>query len=286
MMFDTTLLRTFHAVVQDCSFTRAASRLNLTQSAVSAQIRRLEEQAGAALLVRNTRSVALTPQGEILLGYARAILRLNEDARQQLTGGGESVHVRIGAMDDLMSTWLPEVLCRFQSMHPGATLEVRVGNAGQLLASMDQGELDLVIGCRCHGDQAGQVLWREPLLWACASDGLFVGDDPLPLALFPEPCPYRDAALAALAAAGREWRIATVSPSVAALRGAILSGLAISPLNRSAFTPQMQVMGSESGLPALPDVEFALYLRVQEGPKEIAAIADTIARAARRRYLT
>lgn len=285
-MFGTTLLRTFHAVVQDCSFTRAASRLNLTQSAVSAQIRRLEEQAGTPLLVRNTRSVTLTPQGEILLGYARAILRLNEDARQQLTGGGESVHVRIGATDDLMSTWLPGVLRQFRDLHPGATLEVRVGNAGLLLAGMDQGELDLVIGCRCQGDQAGQVLWREPLLWACADDGLCVDDEPLPLALFPEPCPYRDAALAALAAAGREWRVAAVSPSVASLRGTILSGLAISPLNRSAFTPQMQVPGPEAGLPALPDVEFALYLRVQEGPPEIATVANAIARAARRRHLS
>lgn len=284
-MFDTTLLRTFHAVVQDCSFTRAAGRLHLTQSAVSAQIRRLEEQAGVVLLVRNTRSVALTPQGEILLGYARAILRLNEDARQQLTGTGESVHVRIGATDDLMSTWLPGVLRQFQGMHPGAMLEVRVGNAAHLLASMDQGELDLVVGCRCQGDQAGQVLWREPLLWACAGDGPS-GSQPLPLALFPEPCPYRDAALAALAAAGHEWRVATVSPSVAALRGAILSGLAVSPLNRSSVTPPMQALGPESGLPALPDVEFAIYLRVQEGPQEIAAVADAIARAARRRHLT
>lgn len=285
-MFGTTLLRTFHAVVQDCSFTRAASRLNLTQSAVSAQIRRLEEQAGAPLLVRNTRSVTLTPQGEILLGYARAILRLNEDARQQLTGSGESVHIRIGATDDLMSTWLPEVLRQFRDLHPGATLEVRVGNAGLLLAGMDQGELDLVIGCRCQGDQAGQVLWREPLLWACADDGLCVDDEPLPLALFPEPCPYRDAALAALAAAGREWRVAAVSPSVASLRGTVLSGLAISPLNRSAFTPQMQVPGPEAGLPVLPDVEFALYLRVQEGPPEIATVANAITRAARRKHLT
>ncbi len=284
-MFDTTLLRTFHAVVQDCSFTRAASRLNLTQSAVSAQIRRLEEQAGAALLVRNTRSVAVTPQGEILLGYARAILRLNEDARQQLTGSGENVHVRIGATDDLMSTWLPGALRQFRAMHPGLTLEIRASNAGLLLAAMEQGELDLVVCCRCQGDQAGQVLWREPLLWACAGDGAAAEEDPLPLALFPDPCPYRDAALAALAAAGREWRIAAVSPSVAGLRSAVTSALGISPLNRSSITAQMHVLGPESGLPELPEVEFAIYLRLQEGPQEIATIANAIKEAARRRFM-
>lgn len=284
-MFDATLLRTFHAVAQDSSFTRAASRLNLTQSAVSAQIRRLEEQAGATLLVRNTRSVALTPQGEILLGYARAILRLNEDARQQLSGAPEGVHIRIGATDDLMSTWLPAVLQQFRRAHPGSTLEVRVNNAGLLLAAMEQGELDLVVCCRCRGDQAGQVLWREPLLWACAGDGDAAEEDPLPLALFPEPCPYRDAALAALAAAGREWRIAAVSPSVAGLRAAVSSALGISPLNRSVVTAQMRVLGPESGLPELPEVEFAIYLRLQEGPQEIARIADAIKEAARSRFL-
>lgn len=285
-MFDATLLRTFHAVAQDSSFTRAAGRLNLTQSAVSAQIRRLEEQAGTALLVRNTRSVALTPQGEILLGYARAILKLNEDARQQLSGMLESVHVRIGVTDDLMSTWLPGILQQSRGARRSSTLEVRVGNAGLLLAAMELGELDLVVCCRCLGDQAGQVLWREPLLWACAADGSAAEEDPLPLALFPEPCPYRDAALASLAAAGREWRIAAVSPSVAGLRGAISASLAVSPLNRSAITPRMRVLGPEAGLPELPDVEFAIYLRLQEGPQEIARIADAIKEAARRRFMT
>lgn len=284
-MFDITLLRAFHAVAQDSSFTKAAGRLNLTQSAVSAQIRRLEEQAGAPLLVRNTRSVALTPQGEVLLGYARAILRLNEDARQQLSGTSESVHVRIGATDDLMSTWLPGTLQQFRKAYQATTLEVRVNNAGLLLAAMDQGELDIVVCCRCHGDQAGHVLWREPLLWACAGDGSGIEEDPLPLALFPDPCPYRDAALAALAAAGREWRIASVSPSLSGLRSAILSELGISPLNRSSVTPQMRILGPETGLPELPEVEFAIYLRLQEGPQAIARIADAIKEAARRRFL-
>lgn len=216
---------------------------------------------------------------------ARAILKLNNDARQQLSGAPESVHIRIGATDDLMSTWLPAVLQRFRGAHPGSTLEVRVSNAGLLLAAMEQGELDLVVCCRCRGDQAGEVLWREPLLWACADDGSAVDEDPLPLALFPDPCPYRDAALAALAAAGREWRIAAVSPSLASLHGAVSSALGISPLNRSAFTSRMRVLGPESGLQELPEVEFAIYLRLQEGPQEIARIADAIKEAAQRRFL-
>lgn len=285
-MFDSTLLRTFHAVAQFASFTKAADRLNLTQSAVSAHVRRLEEQAGTRLLLRNTRSVALTPEGEVLLGYARAILRLSEDARLQLSGGNGGVHLRIGASDEVMSTWLPNILRQFQEVSAGRTLEIRVANTGLLLASMERGELDLVVGSRCHGDQTGQLLWREPLLWAYAKGAAPDNLAALPLALYPDPCPYRDAALAALAAIGREWRVAIISPSVGGLRAAASSALAVSPLSRSSLTPQLQALGPEAALPKLPDVEFVVFSRTHEGPQEITAIANAITRSAKRRYRT
>ena len=280
-MFDATLLRTFQVVAQEASFTKAADRLNLTQSAVSGHVRRLEEQAAKPLLVRSTRSVALTPEGEMLLGYARAILRLNEDARRRLSGVTERSHLRIGASDDFMSSWLPGILQQFQSARPGVSMEIHVANTGLLLASMDRGELDLVVGSRCRGDQTGQLLWREPLVWAYAKGSLPDERAPLPLALFPEPCPYRDAALAALAAAGREWRVAVVSPSVGSLRAAAAAGFAVSPLNRSLLTPQLQALGSDAAMPALPDVEFMVFSQKQGGPREIAEVADEIVRAAR-----
>ena len=279
-MFESMLLRTFQAVAQDASFTKAAARLNLTQSAVSAHIRRLEEQAARPLLLRSTRSVALTPEGEMLLGYARAILRLNEDARSRLSRGADPVHLRIGASDDFMSTWLPDVLRRFQAAHAGLTVEIQVANTGLLLAGMDRGELDLVVGSRCHGDKAGQLLWREPLVWAYARGAEPDALAPLPLALFPEPCPYRDAALAALAAAGRDWRVAVVCPSIGGLKATAACGLAISPLNQSLLTPQLQALGPEAGLPALPDVEFVVFSQGREHRPEIADIVDEIIRAA------
>lgn len=279
MMFDTTLLRTFRAVAQDLSFTKAASRLNLTQSSVSAHIRRLEGQAGTVLLDRSTRSVTLTSQGQVLLGYARAILKLHDDARQQLSSATRCVHIRIGASDDVMG-WLPAVLQQFQEDLTGSSVDLRVANTGLLLESMDQGDLDLVVGCRCHGDRTGKLLWSEPLLWAYAEDVSLDTRGPVPLALFPEPCPYRDAALSALAAVGREWRAAAVSPSIGGLCAAVSSGFAVSPLSRSSLKPKMRVLGWEMGFPKMPDVEFMVFTRAPDVPKEVEALSDAIVRSA------
>ena len=280
-MFDATLLRSFQAVAQEASFTKAADRLNLTQSAVSAHIRRLEEQAAKTLFARTTRSVALTSDGELLLGYARAILRLNEEVRRKLSGFAREVHVRIGASDDFMSNWLPDVLREFRSARKGVSIEVSVANTGLLLGALERGDLDLVVGSRCQGDRTGQLLWREPLVWAYAKASLPNAMEPLQLALFPEPCPYRDAALAALAAAGRDWRIALVSPSVGSLRAAAAAAFAIAPLNRSLLTPQLQALGSDTEMPTLPEVEFMVFSRPRDDHSEITEIANEIVRAAK-----
>jgi DNA-binding transcriptional LysR family regulator len=280
-MFDSTLLHTFQVVAEEASFTKAALRLNITQSAVSAHVRRLEEQTCLPLLTRSTRSVALTRNGEVLLGYSRAILRLHQDAHRQLSGAARGIHLRIGASDDFMSSWLPSLLRRFQLTHKHVTTEVHVANTGLLLDGMNQGNLDLVLGSRCHGSQKGELLWSEPLVWAYAKRKLPDVSSPLPLALFPEPCPYRDAALAALASASRSWRIAVVSPSVAGLRTAAASAFAVAPLNRSLLTAQLWRLGREAGLPALPSVEFMVFLRPQEVPRELIDLAHEIHRAAR-----
>ncbi len=280
-MVDAALLRSFQAVAREASFTRAAERLHLTQSAVSAHIRRLEAQLGKPLFARSTRAVALTPEGEALLGYARAILHLNDEARRALAGAAAGVELRIGASDDFMSSWLPGVLREAQSARPGLTVEIRVANVGLLLAAMDHGELDLVVGSRCRGDHTGQLLWREPLVWTGVRGLVPDPRTPLPLALFPEPCPYRDAALAALAAADRPWRIAVVSPSVGGLRASAAAGLAVAPLTRSLLTPQLQALDPADGLPPLPDVEFMVFAR-RDGPPEAAALAEAILRAAQR----
>ena len=175
----------------------------------------------------------------------------------------------------------PVALRGFQTARPEISIEISVANTGVSLASLERGDLDLVVGSRCRGDQRGHLLWREPLVWAYAKADLPAAGGPLPLALFPEPCPYRDAALAALAAAGRRFRIAVVSPSVGSLRGAAAAGFAVTPLNRSLLTSQLRALGPDAQMPPLPEVEFMVFSQGHDGPPEIADLTNAIVRAAR-----
>lgn len=281
-MFDTELLRSFIAVAESGSFTRAAERLHRTQSAVSAQIRRLEEQAGCALLTRSTRSVVLTAKGETLLGYARTILHLNEDARARMEGPKFAGTIRIGASEDFASTWLPHVLRRFKASNPGVVLEVEVGIPSVLFQALDEERLDLVLGSRCHREARGWRLWREPLVWAFAEHDIIASHEALPLAFFPEPCPFREAAIAALASNPYPWRIAYVSPSISSVRAAALAGLAVTPLPRSALGSGLREMGLEDGLPELPDAEFLVCVNERKCREPIRLLADMIRDAAAR----
>jgi DNA-binding transcriptional LysR family regulator len=273
-MFETDLLRSFIAVAEARGFTRAAEKLNSTQSTISAQIRRLEEQAGRPLFERSTRSVALTPAGETLLGYARAILNLNEDALARLSGSGYAGRLRIGVSEDLAGGWLPGILHRFAAQHPALRLELEIGIGSRLFRMLEDERLDLVVGGSCQQDARGWRLWQEPLVWASSENAEL--SEPLPLAFFPEPCPYREAALLVLARSRRKWRIACVSPSMAGVLAAALAGLAATPVPQSALRPGLRVLRDEEGLPALPHVDYVIRLRSQERRKPVLALAELI----------
>lgn len=270
-MFETELLRTFVAVAESGGFTRAAAVLNSTQSTVSAQIHRLEEEAGRALFVRSTRSVQLTSAGETLLGYARIILRLNEDARLSLSGKQRAGRVRLGSSEDLTDEWLPRVLERLRRQHPEIEIELEIGLGPTLFEMVEREELDLAVGGVCDGRWGGRRLWSEPLVWAY-SDGAEV-PDVLPLAFFPEPCPYRDAAIRALAGSQKAWRIASLSSSVAGVRAAAMAGFALTPLARQCIRPGMRVLGKREQMPQLPVVEFMLVVRKTDTRPAVAAVA-------------
>ncbi|HEX9447499.1 MAG TPA: LysR substrate-binding domain-containing protein [Dongiaceae bacterium] len=278
-MFETELLRSFVAVAEAGGFTRAAELLHSTQSTISAQIRRLEDQAGQALFARSTRSVALTAAGETLLGYARTILHLNEDAQARLSGKGYAGILRIGVSEDLAGGWLPQILRRYGSQHPALRIELEIGIGTRLFQMLDDKQLDLVIGGSCHSETHGWEtrgwrLWQEPLVWAFAEHGELA--QPLPLAFFPEPCPYREVALLALAATQRDWRIACISSSIAGVRAAALAGLAATPLPQSAIGPGLRLLHPADGLPILPDVDFLIRINAQDRRKPVLALAELI----------
>ncbi|HKE35421.1 MAG TPA: LysR substrate-binding domain-containing protein [Candidatus Acidoferrum sp.] len=273
-MFDTGLLRSFVAVAESGGFTNAAKLLNSTQSTVSAQIQRLEEEAGQLLFVRSTRSVQLTSAGETLLGYARTILRLNEDARMRLSGPSPAGRIRIGANEDLTDDWLPNVLSHFSNKYPEVELELEIGIGPRLFQMVETQELDLAVGSFCRGRNEGRSLWSDRLVWAFSASAEV--PSVLPLAFFPEPCPYREAALRALAGSQKRWRIVSTSPSLAGVRAAAMAGLALTPLPRQAIKRGLRILGTKDKMPRLPEIEYVLKARESDTRPAVSALASLI----------
>src|SRR6516164_7259886 len=197
-MLEFDLLRAFVAVAECGGFRRAAERLHLTQSTVSQQIRRLELETGRSLFRRNTRTVALTDDGEMLLGDARRLLQLEEAARFRLEAPRLSGTVRLGVVEEVAGGSLPSALGRFATLHPAVKLEVQIGVSAELIEQFDKGRLDVVFAKRPLGTSRGRLVWREPMVWAAADTFDLVLDSTLPLALYRERSVSREAALAAL----------------------------------------------------------------------------------------
>lgn len=261
---DPACLRAFLAVAETGGFTRAAARLNRTQSAVSMQIRRLEETLGQRL-ISDRKRVTLTPAGERVIEHARRIMALNDELLGRAKGIDISGRVRIGAPDDYVSFFLPAMLRRLAVTHPQIEVEVRCNMSVDLIAAVDQGRIDLALVTRLRGFDAGVTVRREPLIWAAADETL-AARRPLPLALFSHGCPFREAALERLDQATLPFRIAYESPSIASISAAVSEGLAIAALAQISLGANMKVLDAASGLPALPVVEVVLY-----GPRHDSA---------------
>src|ERR1700757_4328801 len=179
-MLDPVLLRTFLAIAQTRSFTQAAERLGLRQSTVSQHIRRLEEEAGRRLFVRDTHSVTMTPDGEAMIEFARGILAANERAERYFAGSQLRGRLRFGASEDFVASRLPEVLQEFVRAHPLVDLELTVGLSGELNQKLDRGELDLVCGKRHPGEENGRLIWRDGLVWVSSDQRPFDPSLPMP----------------------------------------------------------------------------------------------------------
>jgi len=257
---DLGLLRTFVSVVDAGGFTRAGERVHKTQSTVSQQIRRLEDQVGLTLLDRNSRSVLLTDDGERLLGYARRMLSLNDEAHAVLSGRPVAEVVRLGVPEDYAVERLPRLLSGFARQNRRVRLDVRCDLSVRLRADVEAGDLDLALVKQEQGRPGARTTWREPLCWVGPEDEDLHREDPLPLVLFPQGCVYRNRAVHELDRAGRAWRVSYSSPNHAGVRAAVTGGLGISVLPKSALPPGARMLGPEDGLPALPETELALLV--------------------------
>jgi DNA-binding transcriptional LysR family regulator len=274
-MLDFELLRAFVTVADCGGFHRAAEQLNLTQSTISQQIKRLELETKRPLFERTTRSVTLTDDGEMLLADARRLLQLEEAARHRLAAPRLSGTVRLGVVEEVAGGSLPSALGRFAAMHPGVKLEVQIGVSAELIAQLNAGRLDLVFAKRPLGTSRGRLVWREPLVWTAAETFDLVPGAALPLALYREKSVSREAAIAALDESEWSWEIVYTSPSLTGVRAAALAGLAITPLPASAVVAGLRILDLKEGLPRLPDLEFAIYEKVRP-EKAAAALAAAL----------
>lgn len=250
MLYDTALLRTFVAVCDTGSFTRAAREVNLTQSAVSLHVKRLEEQVGSRLIVRNARGVGLTEQGEVLLSYARRILALYKEAEQRL-GRDSAGPVRIGAPDYFDFHILSSLLAQFSARYPAVRQQIELGIGPDISALLDEGELDIAIVASEIGESDGLSLCRERRVWAGARAMQLDPKQPAPLALYPPHCKWRQLALEQLDRAGRAWTVVLQSAGTAGILAALLAPLK-GPRSAAQMRSQTRVPASRDSSPRLP----------------------------------
>ena len=256
------VLRTFVTGLELGSFSKAAQRLGRSQSAISTQLRRLEEQAGKALFKKSGRGLALTTAGESLLSYAKRILELNDEAIDGLQDSEVEGWVRLGIPQDFAEGWLTGVLGRFARAHPKVRVEVRAEQNVLVIERLVEGELDLAIAWGADDKVHAERLLDLPMVWIGRPDWTGVkrlGSEPLPLVAFEPPCVFRSAGIAALDAVGISWRLAFTSPSLAGLWAATEAGLGVTLRTGIGLPRSLTVLKlASSGLPALPKVQLTL----------------------------
>lgn len=272
---DSELLRTFVAIADHGGFTRAAETVNRTQSAVSMQMKRLEEDVlQRALFERDGRQVRLTAEGQVLLGYARRILKLQAELLTTLREPHMVGSVRIGTPDDYVMRFLPGILSRFAQSHPLVQVEVHCEPSNQLLQRHD---LDFSIVTREPGSEIGLLLRQERFVWAEAQGFSPHEQTPMPLAMFNSGCFCRAWACNALDGLGRPYRIAYTSPSLSAIMAVVSAGLAVTAQLQSLITPDLRILGEAEGLPPLPATSIVLLRRAGSESPITDALAEYIA---------
>ncbi len=276
MLYDTILLRTFVAICETKSFTKAARSVNLTQPAVSLHVKRLEEQVGRRLFARNIHPLALTEGGEILLSYAQRILALHEEAETRLVRNQPRGLIRLGAPEYFDPQTLAMLLAQFAARYPAVRLQIEMGIGPDIAMQFDRGKLDLAIVNREIGEGDGIVLCRERRVWAAARGMKLDPEAPLPLALFPPHCGWRRFALARLEEAGLSWTLVLQSSGVAGILAAVETGLAISILAQNNLSSTLKELGEAEGLPELPDFEYVLRRNERAAPAA-DSLAEVIA---------
>lgn len=261
-LLDNDVLRSFVAIAECGTFTGAARMVHRTPSALSMQIKQLERNLGKSLFVREPRQVTLTTEGEVLLDYSRRLLRLNEEAVQHFIAPTLEGKVGIGTSDDVGTRILPEVLAQFARSYPAVLVDVVVGSSKQNLARLDAGELDMTLVTVADEarDVRGEIVHREPLVWAGREGSSAFQRSPLPIAMAHEGCSWRRMTLRALDRAGVHYRIAYTCEHCSGQEAAMVADLAVAAFPESLVRPPLKQITSDH-LPEIGSYQLALVRR-------------------------
>ncbi len=270
-------LQTFVAISDAGSFTRAASEVFRTQSAVSMQMRRLEERIGKTLFEKDGRSNRLTEDGERLLSYARRMLHLNRETLAAFDDRSLEGTIRIGTPDDYADRFLPEIMGRFTRSNPRVELSVLCEPTANLMDHIKRGQLDLALVTHDSSRGGSEVVRREPLLWVGSANHPVHEEDVLPMAFGRPNCLWRRAAVDYLDRLNRDYRVLFSSWSATVIGAAVLSGLAVSILPECALRPGMRVLGEKEGFGPLPDIQIGIVRGANSKGQLVDALARHIA---------
>lgn len=273
---DIDLLRSFVAIADTGSFTAAAELVARTQSAVSVQVKRLEEIVGRRVFERTSRSLALTAAGETLLGYARRILELNDESVRRMNEPPVTGQIRLGITEYFVPNELPAILARFAAAYPGVHLEVRMGLSRDLREELSRKAVDAVI-VRLSQRERNRAIWSELQVWVAREDFDAARSAVLPLALLPAPCVLRDHALEALKRRKRPWRIAYTGSSMISVQAAVRAGLGVSIMPQSSVQPGVQVLPKGRNFPDPGRLEIGI-LRAAGARADIVNALERIVR--------
>jgi DNA-binding transcriptional LysR family regulator len=275
-LLDIDQLRTFIAIVETGSFTKAAEVVNKTQSAVSMQMKRLEERIERPIFARDGRASKLTEDGSRLLDYARRLVKLNVETVAAFSDEALSGRVRLGVPDDYADRYLPEIMARFSRAYPGVELTVVCEPSVDLLERIDANEIDLGIVTDCESNRASETFRRERLLWVTSNRHAIHLEEPLPLALGRPSCMWRRTAIEQLELIGKPHRVLYSSSNAGAVAAAVLAGLAVSVLPESGLRPGMRVLTAAEGFPELPSCRVGLMRNAHGSSALTDALAEHV----------
>jgi DNA-binding transcriptional LysR family regulator len=268
---DLSVMRTLTAVVESGSFARAARLVGRSESAVSLQMKRLEEQLGEAVFQRSGRNMVLTGAGTTLLGYAQRLLDLNNEALTAASAASAERRIVLGVPHDVAETWLPAVTAGFARSHPSVALETVEGRSPIMLNRLARGEIDLAVAFTAERPQ--DALWSAslPMVWIGRRD-FSLSDHRVSLAVFDPPCAFRSAATSSLDAAGIGWSVTYSSSSLSGLWAAVHIGLGVTVRTPAVLPAGLAVLDREMGLPELPPLFISLYGQ----PGKTAPVTDRL----------